>query len=164
MALDATVGGATANSYIDAAGGDSYFGTRPQSSLWFAQTPADKEAALIQASRMLDMIVPFYGQPSTSAQSMQWPRYGAPDLNRISTLDSTIIPAGLQNAVCELALFWLNDDRFAESGLEGFRSINAGGIQVSPDSYHKRPVLPRSIRMLLRPYGQVQSGAKLTRC
>ena len=52
--LDATVGGASSNSYVSVATADTYFDERVGASAWTAETTDEKERALIQGTRRLD--------------------------------------------------------------------------------------------------------------
>lgn len=81
-ALDATLGGSTANSYQTVAEADSYFAGTLRESEWVALTPETKSAALVAAAAWLDTLN--YGgkkcHPSSDddslPQSMKWPRSG----------------------------------------------------------------------------------------
>ena len=89
-ALDATLGGSTANSYQTVAEADAYFTGTLRESEWAALTPEVKSAALVAAAAWLDTLK--YGgkkcHPSsnddTLPQSMKWPGTTAISLRKFS--------------------------------------------------------------------------------
>jgi hypothetical protein len=127
MALDATIGGATSNSYVTVAQADAYFATRANASGW-AGTNDTKERALITATLRLDP-EPWLGSRATEEQALRWPRFGVNDLDGYS-YDEDEIPLPLQYATFELALTLLSSDILVPSGLEGFDEVKLGPLQV----------------------------------
>lgn len=150
MALDATVGGISANSYVTVEEANTYFADRLHASAWTAF--AGKEAALITASRLLDWELRFQGFKADSAQAMQFPRTDV-TLSDGSELSTTIIPQEIKFAVFELALKSLTSDRTAESDLAGIEQVKAGPlfVKATPAGYEstQAKVIPDHIRKLL---------------
>jgi hypothetical protein len=68
--IDATVGGASANSYVTLAAADTYFETTPESSTWSDKTNDAKNRALISATRWIDALT-FYGDRCSTAQALK---------------------------------------------------------------------------------------------
>lgn len=107
MAVDATLGGSTANSYVTIAEADSYAASASWGADWLALTATDKEIALVSATKWLETI-PYAGDrcnPSTDAppapQALSWPRSGA-TCDGI-TADCSFIPSNIKRAQYELA-------------------------------------------------------------
>ena len=150
MALDATVGGANANSYVTVEEADSYFLERLHSGAWVTSTV--KEAALITASRLLDWELVFSGSKALDAQAMQFPRSDLV-LNDGTEVLSTIIPREIKFATFELALFSLSADRTADNPLAGIEMAKAGplAIKATPAGYDSTAskVIPEHIRRML---------------
>ena len=112
MALTATVGSATADSYITVADADTYFDTRLNVTAWTVAVTADKERALKSATREIDL-ASFLGQPTDTVQALAWPRAYCPNPDTAADansdyLDDDTIPVRVLTATCELALAYLN--------------------------------------------------------
>jgi hypothetical protein len=127
MALDASIGTTTANSYALVAEADAYYVDMFNRPLWASSSNANKEAALVTASRMLDYYTDWVGTPVTDVQAMGWPRDSA--YNQVGTLYSnTAIPMPVKFAVYELAYYILENGglSFAQQVIDEVRvsSIN----------------------------------------
>ena len=108
MALDATLGGSTANSLVDLAYADAYFALSPYWAQWNEFSRTNREIALVQACAALETIS-FAGtrcDPSTdntdAPQALSWPRSGASCDGVSSSCGS--IPKAIKDAQCLLAL------------------------------------------------------------
>lgn len=108
MALDATPGGVTADTYIDLADADAYFEGRFGAEDWEGLSDPDKEKALRQATRHLDR-QSYRGVKASAVQALQFPR----DIQ-----DDSEIPAAVREATCEEAL-WIA--RHRETGGRSLR-------------------------------------------
>ena len=104
--IDATLAGATANSYVTLASADTYFETVPDSSTWTDKSTDAKNRALISATRWIDALS-FYGDRCTETQSLKWPRENY-KIDGIA-LACTLIPAPIKVATYELARALVND-------------------------------------------------------
>ena len=104
--IDATVGGASANSYVTLAAANTYFETVPNSSTWTDKTDDQKNRALISATRWIDTLS-FYGDRCADTQALKWPRnnYTVDGIDLVCTL----IPEGIKTATYELARALAND-------------------------------------------------------
>lgn len=152
--IDATVGGASANSYITSAAADTYFDNRLQGSEWDTATADEKCRALVSATRRLDF-EKFEGEKETTGQALKWPRLDATDDDG-EEFDSDAIPQIVLDATCEMALLLLNDnasskDSFGDTGLEGFKRVRVGPVEVEPRMSAEGSELPEVVRKLLRP-------------
>ena len=104
--IDATLGGASANSYVTLAEADAYFETVPDSSTWTDKDEDAKNRALISATRWIDGLS-FYGDRCTETQALKWPR----DNYKVDGIDlaCTLIPEPIKTATYELARALAND-------------------------------------------------------
>ena len=105
-AIDATLSGASANSYVTLAGANTYFETVPDSSTWTSKTDDQKNRALISATRWIDALN-FYGDRCTTTQALKWPR----DEYTVDGIDlaCSLIPEPIKIATYELARALAND-------------------------------------------------------
>jgi hypothetical protein len=110
MAIDASVGGVSSNSYATLAEFDAYFLNHPSFDIWDAYV--DQEAVAVHATRLLDQLN-YVGDKATTTQALEWPRIDN-DLYDISWANN-VIPPKLKMAEFETAL-WL---------------INTGGVAVA---------------------------------
>ncbi|MGA0925936.1 MAG: DnaT-like ssDNA-binding protein [Burkholderiaceae bacterium] len=104
--IDATLGGASANSYVTLADADAYFETTPDATNWDDKTNDQKNRALISATRWIDALS-FYGKRCSETQALKWPRedYKVDGIE----LACTLIPIGIEVATYELARAFAND-------------------------------------------------------
>jgi len=112
MALTATVGSASADSFVTLAEADDYFDTRLNVTGWTGAVDADQERALKSATRELTLLA-WQGVRVTTTQALAWPRDGCPNPDTTGDGDDafyeeTIIPDRVKIATYELALAYLN--------------------------------------------------------
>jgi hypothetical protein len=169
--LVATVGAATANSYVTVATTATYLNERLNVTAWDTAVTAavgGPERALIMATRRIDA-EEFKGEPvnpltdvevgaDTTTQALKWPRWSTFD-DAGWAFDDAEIPLIVQRATMELALHYLNEgttDTLADTGLKGFRNVKVGPLDVTPVPGFSAGDLPDHVVRLLRP---VLSGA-----
>ncbi|MCA1800051.1 MAG: hypothetical protein LC687_05455 [Actinobacteria bacterium] len=99
--MDSTVGGESANSYVDITYADSFVAESIGLNNWPDDT-ATKEAALIQATRLLDASFMWYGDKTVESQALDWPRDFIVDKNN-DDVPEDIIPKVIKDGVCQLA-------------------------------------------------------------
>ena len=96
-----------ANSYANAADGDAYHDGHLYASAWTAASTANKEAALVFATRLIDSQYQFGGVRAHSTQALQWPREGChdPDADGWAggTVPDEVVPKAIVEATCEMA-------------------------------------------------------------
>src|SRR5690242_1830582 len=101
MALDATVGGASSNSFGTLTEANTFFADRLYTSTWDAAADANKNKALITACFEICQLR-FFGEKATSTQALPWPRIWVrnEDAGFASTgyYDSDEIPERLKQA------------------------------------------------------------------
>jgi hypothetical protein len=159
MAIDATPGGASADSFISLADADAYHSTDQihTNVAWSALSTASKEAALKMATRIIDTMS-FLGQRVSISQALSWPRQFA--LFDGIYLDATTVPDRVQWATAELANWLAVEDRAAPSAGNKLSRVAVGSIEVEfrqtaagilsdmPDTVVKflRPLVTGSVR------------------
>lgn len=150
--LVATAKSATANSYVTEAEADTYFDERTTATAWASEATDDKERYLITATRRIDS-ERFDGYKTTTTQALKWPRDGACDDDG-EEYDPDTVPDIVKFATYETALELLNDgttDGLAPTGLEEFKRVKVGALEVERDSSYKAAELSDTVRRLLRP-------------
>ena len=147
--IDATVGGASANSYITRANAQVHFNGRLSADEWTNASNADKDRALIMATYRMEQ-EQYEGSPVTTSQNLKWPRYSAYN-DSGDTYASDEIPDVVERAVCELALAILKDPTImSDSGMEGFTKVGVGPLAVEPRASRRAGTLPQHVIRMLR--------------
>ena len=152
VTIDATAGGASANSYLTLAEANAYVDAMVEGadvSAWASATDDQKNRALTYATQRLDR-ERFLGARATDTQGLQWPRTGVrkPDtyINTYSvgfpfrvTTDyytDTEIPYQIERAQVELAVYLHNNkEGISISGLEDFKSLEIGSIKLETEKF-----------------------------
>lgn len=173
MAIDATVGGSNANSYvtIDRAT-EILTESRLRVTDW-TDAPngdEDREAALRWATSLIDTYFEFEGNRRNrigdDKQALSWPRYEAYDVDEVP-IDYDVIPYRVEWATSELALELLKRDRAAEPGLLGlgFREAKVGSLMVKVDASSSGvpDLIPNSINAILSPIGRPSDAASVNK-
>ena len=147
ITIDATIGGASANSYltlVEATAIIDGFVQDPDVQHWNTGNTDSRNRALFTATQRLDR-ERFLGARATDTQALQWPRTGVrkPDtyINtyavgfpfRITTdyFTDDEIPPQVQYAQCVLAVYLNNNkDGLGLSGIEDYKSVRIGSLSV----------------------------------
>lgn len=139
-----------ANSFCTIAEADAYHDGHLYADDWLTTT-AEKEKALVMATRIIDRSYYWEGIPTTAEQALQWPRYGLWKRGRLGTVNSELIPQELKDATAELARVLLGSDRLSDNqtDLQGISSISAGPVSISFNSSKKWSVLPEAVRLMI---------------
>ena len=151
-----------ANAYASAADGDAYHEGHLYATAWTAATLANKEKALVMATRLIDAEYQFNGVKATVAQALQWPREDCFDPDGSDVLASDAVPRVVLDATCEMARELLVADRTAAPAGEGLRYENVGTTQTGYDKSDTRPVISYVAQVMLAKYGSqisAHSGA-----
>jgi len=151
-----------ANAYANAADGDAYHDGHLYATAWTAATLANKEKALVMATRLIDAEYQFNGVKVTTAQALQWPREDCFDPDGSDVLASNVVPRVVLDATCEMARELLIADRTAAPEGEGLKYDNTGTTQRGFDKGDKRPVISHVAQAMLAKLGAViksRSGA-----
>jgi hypothetical protein len=153
---------ANANAYANAADGDAYHEGHLYATAWTAATLANKESALVMATRLIDGQYQFNGLKANDAQSLQWPREDCHDPDGDEALPADAVPKAVIEATCELARELLVADRTAAPEGEGLKYENTGTTQKGYDKNDTPPIIPRLVQAHLAKYGaplKSRSGA-----
>lgn len=152
ITLDATVGGVNANTYLTLSDANDIVDGLVEDAdviAWSSATDDQKNRALYTAAQRLDR-ERYLGARVTDTQAMQWPRTGVrkPDtyINtyavgfpfRITTdyFTDTEIPDQVKKAQAILAVYLNNNkDGIGLSGLEDYKNVKIGSLDVTPDKY-----------------------------
>lgn len=122
--INSAVGGPAANSYVSVEYADSFFAASVGNSAWPPQLQL-KEAALIDATRILDSQFDWVGSIAQESQSVRWPRIGVYDAdNRLIASDA--IPKSIMDATCHLAYYMIQNGGLNQSE----RDIK--GVKIGP--------------------------------
>lgn len=122
------------NTFALEATADAYHETRPGST-WSALTTEQKKAALVHATRLLDVLGHWRGSRTAPAvQNLAFPRTGVQNVYGDAYEDQNSIPAWLANATSELAYQLTLRDRQSEGDAYGVESVKAGPVEVVFDA------------------------------
>jgi hypothetical protein len=149
------------NSYISVSDADTYFLDR-NNSLWTG-TDEVKESALINATDYLDSFYSgqWIGNVTDIDQILAWPRSGATNRNGKS-IDSTVIPAQIEAATCELAVKALSDTLNPDTDPGGqVKKEKVGSLEVEYNDYAIPVKKYNFVQDLLR--GLIEASNKLIR-
>jgi hypothetical protein len=152
------VGLANANAYADAADGDAYHDGHLYATAWTAATLANKEKALVMATRLIDGQFQFAGWKANELQGLQWPRVSVRDPDGEDDLPPDVVPKAVIEATCELARALLIADRTAAPVGEGLKYENTGTTQKGYDKSDTPPIIPRLVQAHLAKYGALMKG------
>ena len=148
ITIDATVGGASANSYLTLADAQALIDGMVENddvTAWASATTDQKNRALYSATQRFDR-ERFLGARATDTQALQWPRTGVrkPDtyINTYATgfpfritadyYTDTEIPDQVKQAQVVLAIYLNNNkDGLGLSGLEDYKSVTIGSLSVT---------------------------------
>lgn len=154
MAIDATLGGANANSYVTLAEADAYFENHPYASVWDGQ-----EEVLIYACVLLDNLVAWNGYKyywDQAIQRLQFPRTQTlVDQMEGSILPQPYIPNEIKHAQCELTLHLLNNTSLLADN--SFDKLEVGPIKVDFNQMQagSQDLLPPVVQGLIARFGKV---------
>ena len=152
VTIVATVGSATANSYLTLSDANSIIEGLVEDedvTAWSSSTDDQKNRALYTSTLRIDR-ERFLGARVTDTQALQWPRTGVrkPDTYvntyavgfpfRISTdyFTDTEVPDQVKRAQAILAVY-LNNNKagLGLSGLEDYKRVGVGGVAVVPEKF-----------------------------
>lgn len=150
MALDATVGGGAANSFVTNAEADAYFADRLFNTGWTG-AEENQDAALIMATRGINAQC-YRGTAASETQALQFPRTGLTLPNGYSTT-ATEIPRLIKEATYEYALYLLNsatDATLERSQVaEGLSELKAGPVTLKFRADFDYKLLPGNVLSLI---------------
>src|SRR5690242_14197955 len=150
-AIDATVGGASANSFVTQAEAVTYAGDHLNATAFSGASSNDQIIALLEATRWLN-VRQWVGLKSSVAQALQWPRSLAPDpdssFGMWAYFDQTIVPVRVKNAACELALQFLIAGTTDLAAFDQTRNIRRKQVDVLSTEYFDPGQRPQGLQAL----------------
>lgn len=150
MALDATAGGAGANSYLTVAEADAFAAEHIDGAAWLALADdATKEPYLITASRDMNGIC-LTGTASTATQALAVPRTGWTYGGQAVSI--TVVPTLWKWAVFEYALSLVRAvaaRRERDQSVEGLTKLKVGSIELGFKADIELKDLPDHVRRIL---------------
>lgn len=150
ITIDATVGGASSNSFITLARANELIHARPNHDAWDSITDdEEKNAALVWATRILDAYK-WLGYIASSDQALSFPRTGLYD-NHGREFAGDAIPEWLEVATAELAFSVATDDRLTDNSIDGVSRVKIGSFEVQSATDISARV-PSRVRTLFAPY------------
>lgn len=131
MALDATPGGASANSYLTVVEADAYMDTRLFNDGWEDAESSTKASALMWGTRLLDAAFQWTGGAASETQALCWPRVGMLTRNGV-TIDESTLPVDLKAACAEFARQLVVDDRSEDNEAlrRGLSLLQVGPVKM----------------------------------
>ena len=135
MAITATPGDSNANSYATLAEANTYHDARLFADAWKTAESTIQEAALKQATRIINSSFRWTGKTVDEDQSLAWPMEGQVSRNgfQIPISGSKSIPRDLKDATSEFARQLIEADRTADNEAQkaGITSVKAGPVTTS---------------------------------
>jgi len=147
-----------ANSYADVADGDAYHEGHLYATAWTGATADQKAAALVMASRVIDVECQFRSVRAVEGQALQWPRRGCLVPDEEDVLPADAVPKVIAEATCELARELISVDRTAAPAGEGLKYENVGTTQTGYDKTDTRPIIPKLVQAMLAKFGALVSS------
>lgn len=148
-AIDDTISGVSANSYVSEQEAIDYLRIRPGGEAWAALSASDQRGHLLFAAIMIEREV-FWGQKVEETQALKFPRSGDAD-----------VPLKVQHAQIEQALDLMTGNfarrqEFLEMQSSGVRQSDAGDTRIRMFPFHAESMakykLCSQARTLLNPY------------
>ena len=160
-----------ANSYASSGDGDAYFEGHLYASAWTAASTANKEKALVFATRLIDSQYQFNGVKANDDQALQWPREDCRDPDADGWLGGKVlpdvVPTLVVQATCEMARELLILDRTTAPPGEGISAVWTSTDGTRYSKWDARPIISHVAQAMLAKYGALvkeRAGAvRLTR-
>jgi Putative DnaT-like ssDNA binding protein len=136
LVIVATVGGASSNSYTTLAAAETYMEGRLNGDLWDAASDDDKNRALVEATRELQ-VLPWAGLRTDETQALAWPRQFVlnPDSPTLWYYDDAVIPDRVSDACMELAFQFVNAGTTDLAALDSVTGIKRKKVDVLETEY-----------------------------
>lgn len=160
LTLTATPGAANANTYVtkaEASAVGGYWETRLFRTTWTGASVADRNAALVWATSLLDYWVDWYGAVVDDEQALRWPRYDVQTVDNV-LIDYDEIPTFLKDATAELAGHLLAGDPTDAPDTLGFSRMKVGSLEIDVDKSDRdsETTIPDHVKAMVEPYGTIR--------
>src|SRR5687767_11079763 len=137
VAIVATVGSASANSYVTLAEAATYMEGRLNASTWETDATTDnKNRALVEAARELESLC-WKGCKASDTQALQWPRDLAvdPDSPNAWFYENSEIPQRVKDAQMELAFQFIKAGTTDVAALDATHNVASKTVDVLNTQY-----------------------------
>lgn len=152
LTLDATVSGASSNSYCTLASCLPILAENIHIySTFAALSTANAEACLIYATHVLDERCDWVGNRGSTTQALRWPRDDVYDTDE-EAIDTDTIPEFLRRATSFLAYYLSQSNRISEANTLGFSRLDAGSLRMDIDKYDRQQTIPNPVWDIVKPY------------
>jgi hypothetical protein len=143
---------ANATTYASLKEADDYHERRFYADVWKKAQPEEKKAALVWATKWLDLHANWLGDPSSTGQALRWPRTGVPSIDGNTTIAGNVLPGDVTDATAELARLHLEKDISKMMEEQNTTSKSTGGRSKSygPRDRRRGAALPPSVIALIR--------------
>jgi hypothetical protein len=150
IVIDATPGGANANSFCTLAEANTYHDGHNYATAWLSASMDQRNRALATATRLLDELVEWKGDVSSETQALGWPRTYSQDLNG-NEIAGNVVPQKLKDAEAEFARQLIEANRMQDSKTEteGIEEMKVGEIELKFRYPHAK-VLPDAVFYMIR--------------
>jgi hypothetical protein len=147
-----------ANAYVSLPDADAYFAARANPT-WAAATDAAKEAGIVKATAYMDASYVWKGVIASDTQALGWPRLNVWDAQGRNV--ANIIPQGVKDACCELALLSFDGDLVSmQVGVGRVTSERVGQVAVTYEGGADSQGYMYA-NLLLRGLGSLRGGAQV---
>jgi len=162
--LDATIGGATANSYCTAAVSVDALAllvSADRLAAWIALDEPSKEVFLMRATKLLDQNFDWAGYRNTIAQALAWPRYLAYDVDQIIVGEDRI-PSKVVDATCLLAISISEGSTADDFAASPLKQLRVGTIRMDfndAEGARVTATIPPEVIECLPPIGEYNGAS-----
>lgn len=150
---------ADSNTYATLAQANQYFEDSRPSTVWTAATDDEKNAALLQARRLLDQMVDWVGaRLYLGNQELEWPRQYVKHSSGHFFLDPNSVPDFLIWAQSEMAKTILTTDITTESEEVGIKKVQLDVFEIEYDGKTINKTIPKIVKQIIAGYGVINYG------
>jgi hypothetical protein len=149
-----------ASSYCTVAFASDYIGINQyKADEWAALEEDAQQNLLMRSSLYLDTRFRWNGQRVDRDSGLKWPRAGVYDDDNFVIPDD-VIPTVLQQAVCEMATYLMDEDWTQQRTTEQFRELHADVLDIKFNQDFRRGYIPDTLIQMLLGLGFANSGRK----
>ena len=146
LTIDATVGGASSNSFITLAEAETYMEGRGNKSTWTDASADEKNIALVEATRDISLMC-FIGVRASDTQALSWPRDWAinPDDPNNAYYENTVIPQRVKDATAEYAFQYIKAGSTDVGALNPLTNVKKKVVDVLSTEYFSPSGTPTGV-------------------
>lgn len=121
----------TGKSYVTMNEANDFFASSLDNAAWTTATDTVKEAALIESTRVLDLMFAWYGYKTLQTQSLSWPRLNWSSDNNLDVIvDTNGFPRILKDNVCYFANYILKSSGIVTPSQDNVTEMGVGPIKL----------------------------------